>query len=61
MSMGTTGTGCSPDCATGQEDDAFESGIEEEVVEAPETPLLPEWIRIQVRIIAVGERRGVTE
>lgn len=41
------------DGPTGEEDDAFQLLVVEEVVERPQAARLPERIRVQVRIVAV--------
>lgn len=50
--------GYSLDCATVEKDDSLQFLVVEEVVEAPQRSGLSEWIRVQVRIVAVNVAIG---
>lgn len=41
------------DGPTGEENDALQFLVVEEIVEGPQTARLTEWIRVQIRIVAV--------
>lgn len=41
------------DGPAGKEDDALQLLVVEEIVERPQTAGLPEWVRVQIRIVAV--------
>lgn len=41
------------DCPASEEDDALQFLVVEEIVERPQTARLSEWIRVQIRIVAV--------